>query len=324
MSKEILLMQSKLNTDKLVNISVIAIVLFMLTVKVLNIFSSRYSGVMNSVTTYDGGSRPGFSLPDTIPHNQYVNKQRKYQALQDLRNGDWPSSGTICWIIGAFESLQCDTCMENIEQVHSNSIKQYYLALPGWHLKANPIKDIFVDSAMFYVKNGQGYVSTPVITKQKIHAHSRSLTVKYKDVAVKFRYNRRQDFVMIPVSQQVYNILYGVVMVVGILLATWLLYMVLEFIKFTIAISKGYIFTNRNVFRLKLIALTLLGLPTATFLLNWLLGVAFNNYFAGTVIMKPVVWQYWWILLSSGCVFLLLYKAFRRGAMLKEENDLTV
>jgi len=296
----------------------------MLTVGVLNISSSYNTDSLNGYISIDQGNRRGFTLSKEIPYHQYIAKKREYQALQDLRNGDWTSNGTTCWIIGAYESLYCDTCATDIGSMRGNSTKQYYFVLPGWHIKANSLSFHLPDSAMFYMKHGQGYVSAPVVTQEKINGNTHSLHIKYKDVPVKFRYNRRDDFVMIPVSLQGYNVLYGVVIVVGILLATWMLYMVFEFVKFTIAISKSSIFTGQNIFRLKLIALTLLGLPTATFVLNWLLGLAFSSYFAGTVSMKPVVWQHWWILLSSGCVFLLLYKAFRRGVILKEENDLTV
>ena len=98
----------------------------------------------------------------------------------------------------------------------------------------------------------------------------------------------------------------------------------MAFLKFIVDVSKGFSFTSENVFRLKLISLSLLGFPIVSFLLNLLMYPVFSSYFTDDVVLNTRAWSNDWIIIVVGIVFLLLFKAFRQGKKLKDEQDLTV
>jgi hypothetical protein len=96
------------------------------------------------------------------------------------------------------------------------------------------------------------------------------------------------------------------------------------FLNFIFDLSKGLAFTENNIWRLKLIAISLILYPIVGFVVNWLLRLIFYSYFTPDVVMNWNVWSGWWKPIGMGLTFFLLYRAFSQGKTLKEEQDLTV
>jgi len=104
----------------------------------------------------------------------------------------------------------------------------------------------------------------------------------------------------------------------------YMLYLLSAFLKFIADLSKGYSFTDKNVNRLRLIAISLLVYPCVLFLLALLMRLIFYKYFILDVTLNQGLLKYSWKPLVLGIIFLVLYRAFRQGKLLKDEQDLTV
>ena len=84
------------------------------------------------------------------------------------------------------------------------------------------------------------------------------------------------------------------------------------------------VFTEKNIFRLRVIAYSLIGFPMFLFLLNLLLRLIFAGYFTEDVVLNTERLQQWLITMHVGIIFLLILNAFIQGKALKDEQDLTV
>jgi len=181
------------------------------------------------------------------------------------------------------------------------------------------------DSVMFYVKNGQSYIRKTVydhIVKNKKGAITGD--VHHADVPVKFRYNRLKSCLMIPVTEHTKSIWNYIIGTLGIAMALYFLYLVSAFLKFILDLSKGLSFTAKNIQRLKLISFSLLAYIPIVLLLNLVMRFIFRSYFTDDVIINPEIWEGWWKVIGVGIVFLLLFRAFKQGKELKDEQELTV
>ena len=111
-----------------------------------------------------------------------------------------------------------------------------------------------------------------------------------------------------------------------ILFYVYFIYFVIGgFIKVLAEIAQGTPFSERNIKRLRLIALNLLFIPLGVFLINLLLvPLIFHSYFTSDIRLDAESWKSLGKPAILCLIFAALYRAFKKGKALKEENDLTV
>lgn len=84
------------------------------------------------------------------------------------------------------------------------------------------------------------------------------------------------------------------------------------------------VFTEKNIFRLQILAYTLTGVPIFLLLLNLLLRLIFADYFTEDVVLNTKGLSQLWISMHVGIVFFLILDTFMQGKALKDKQDLTV
>jgi len=323
-------MKIKFSTNLVVNIIIAGIAIVMILPWLSFWLVSKTKSQTSTVGTYnswENNLKPiDTELSESLPYDQYIKLKDSIKLMRSLRDGDEPFKGSFTLgNIGIFYASDCSTCSLADYWHHTRSFdtKKSYLALLGWTLSHNDLS--YIDEGKFYVKNGQGYVRQALIdTSFKKADGSVNNRIHIKDVPVKFRYNHRGEYLLIPISNTQAHIL---VFVWGISLAfilTYLLYLISAFLRFIVDTSKGEIFTDKNVNRLKFIASSLVGFPVITYGLNYAMRVIFHSYFIPGVVVKDNLLPGLWMDLVLAVIFLLLYKAFRQGKLLKDEHDLTV
>ena len=145
-----------------------------------------------------------------------------------------------------------------------------------------------------------------------------------KDVS--FRYAHSKNSILIPVSPLLYDIL-EVVLISIMVLTGFFMLVVLTRLPFDVVvnIAKGKPFLKQNVFNLHIIGFALLALPLAGFMMGLILHLVFLHRITDDVVFN---WQgllsRQWGMLLAGLVVLALARAFKRGARLQKESDLTI
>jgi len=265
-------------------------------------------------------------LPDNVTLQEGTSH---YSFSKNAIAYNW-SGGAQMVFIGTTGGLSCDTC--NCDTCISKWItmgndtnathKKYYIKLPFWKINNTTSAYWYVDSVKFHQEKNQGYI-------RKISMEPQTKNDKFHkghlvDIPVKFMYDEKNQNLLIPISKPVKKGLEIFLVVGTIALFTYFGYLVTCFLSFIIDLSKGLAFTDKNIARLKLIAITLILYPFVLFLLNLLMKIVFYSYFTADVIMNKSVWQNSLEPIGIGLVFFLLYRAFAQGKSLKDEHDLTV
>lgn len=318
----------KFNTNRLVNAAIIIVVIF-LVAQIYFLFTHTSKPMMNydsETYTVNNTLKPIDPYISTdLPYGKYLEVQRNMQRSRALKNGEWlgGSGSSLGWFIATTDGFFCDTCSVK-NYIGIEGVKQSYLKLPGWQLRAAKPEHYGLAHNQFYVEHGQSYVRKFVTVNDKKTAKGHHYTVNQVDEPVKFRYNSTDNCIMIPVSASVKDTCTTILLVFGISLYIYVFYLIAAFLKFIIDVSRGLSFTTNNVKRLRLIAFSLLGFPVVMLLLTLLTRLLFNSYFTSDIVLNSDVWSKTWPGLSVGFVFLLLFKAFRQGKALKEEHELTV
>ncbi|WP_295669222.1 DUF2975 domain-containing protein [uncultured Mucilaginibacter sp.] len=340
-------MKFKFNTNLIVNIVIIGYVLLILAMYVSFSYPSLFGGSQSTVNNepfipnVSNNDLKAFDeeAPANLTSSYYHYKQfnDSVKTIRELRNGEyWMGGGQVfASVLATEENLQCDTCSKKwlYDRVFNfkehNDAKKYgidhfrwYIKLPGW--KLNDARwALGPDSIQFYAKGGQSF-----IRKIIVHRGKRKDTVvkiwNTVDQPVKFNYNHRDRAILIPCSRSAKHAVDIIIIIVNICLALYFLYLISGFLKFVLDLSKGLAFTGKNVRRLRLIGLSLLIYPVGIFALNYLIWLIFHNYFTEDVVLNGNLWTNNWKTIGVGIVFLALFKAFRQGKLLKDEQDLTV
>ncbi len=85
-----------------------------------------------------------------------------------------------------------------------------------------------------------------------------------------------------------------------------------------------FVFTDYNIFRLRILAYSLTCIPIFFLSLNLLMRLIFNDYFTEDVVINAKVLQPWSLAMDVGFILLLILHIFKQGRALKDEQDLTV
>ncbi|WP_222103981.1 DUF2975 domain-containing protein [Mucilaginibacter corticis] len=259
-----------------------------------------------------------------IPDKASLQEGSSYYSYSKNAMAYHSSSGIQTGFIGTTGGFNCDTCSIKWIATHSDTDsrhRKYYITLPLWKIKNTTSIFWYTDSVKFHTENDQNYLRKVVTAQNKGNKHQTNYVA---DVPVKFAYDQTNQYLLIPVTKTTKNNIEIVLRIFGFALLAYLAYLIISFLNFIVDLSKGLAFTDKNIARLKLIAITLILYPFALFLLNQLMRVVFYNYFTSDVIMNKSVWQNSLEPIGIGLVFFLLYRAFAQGKSLKDEHDLTV
>lgn len=324
-------MKMKLNTNLVVNVVIIGIILLYLSQFILfRTVSTFTTATFTDIVTNNQLKPIDADIPETVSYRTYKHMQDSITTTRALKNGNMIWFGGITTnVIGTTGALACDTCRVSMQDVGSliSKHQQNYIMLTGWQLKMARTQygTRNADSVQFFVEHGQAYVRKNIQTYYtKLKNGSTRHIMSQKDIPVKFRYDDQANCLLIAVSGQTKQIMSYVAGALALTTILYALYLMAAFLKFTIDVSRGLAFTDKNVWRLKLIAVSLILYPVVILLLNLLIKLIFHNYFTADVALNANIWTNWWKGIAAGIVFLLLFKSFRQGKLLKDEQDLTV
>jgi uncharacterized membrane protein YqhA len=257
------------------------------------------------------------NLPDSLPHKKYEALKDSILTMRNLKNGYGfdHDNGQFAYL-GTQISIACDTCSYSWYKNNTQTYNQNYIKLNAWGIKKE--YPYIKGDGIFYVKNKRGYVRKAVLVKNN------DSKFDIVDVPVKFRYNTKDDAILIPVSAHDAALFENFYLTLLGLYITGILFLLYVFIRFLYDTSKGRSFTRKNVARLKLVAVSITAYPLSIILLNLFVRFVFRQYFSAEVVLKDIVWGNAWSVLQIGIVLSLLYGAFYRAQLLQEEQDLTV
>ena len=259
-----------------------------------------------------------YSGDDSLPYRQFEKIQDSLQKENNrqkiLNEGD--GSGIKVAFIGISNISECDTC--NAFD-HGPEENKYYLLLPGYFLRDR------YDSE-FIFKKGEYYVKHPVW--DKVYDDSRFGHYEMKKVPFRFSTddNATTGSVLIPISRKTYNILSPVLMTLFWMVVIVFLYILFVLpAKVLVRIASGKAFTRKNIRNLTITAWTLLLIPFAIILLQFLLFLLFRRYITNEL---QLAWLHTFYLCGrifiAGVVVYLVALAFERGYQLQQEQDLTI
>lgn len=279
--------------------------------------------------------------PDSLSsvENQYNKFMDSVKLRRRIKNGNDEQGGNSLpfLFIGTQVDVSCDTCGSKWfwEQVESE-IKggksqtqpvQRYISLLGWKLNATKFDELYgPDSVVFHVEHGRPYVRKYAVISSALKGKKDSVYYRYGiiDEPVKFHFDPYDKSLLIPASKTLISTIYYVSEGVALISLCYVLIVIGIFIRFVIDISKGQAFTNKNLKALRLIAITFMLYPVITFGFNLFLGLLFHSYFTEDVVLSKATWNEAWKSIAMGLTFLMLYKAFRQGKKLKDEQELTI
>ncbi|TWI94820.1 Protein of unknown function (DUF2975) [Mucilaginibacter frigoritolerans] len=331
-------MKIKFNTNIVVNVVIgVVVVLYMipfvpLMMRGVNRGIPGKGDITNGITYNLKPIDPVVSID--LPYYKYISVRDSIKNLRNFKNQNETnvSGFELGYVAGTTGSyILCDTCTVNgymFAKAHIDDRKehtQYFIQLPGWKLKATANDFYNDDSVKFFRENNQSYIRKKVIYKStKNKKDSVYNQLHYVDVPVPFGYNQRLQCLLVPVSESTRNVINIILGVCIFMFVFYMLYLLAAFLKFIADLSKGLSFTDKNVNRLRLIAVSLLIYPCILFLLTLLMRLIFHRYFTPDVIINDALLKYSLKPIGFGLVFLLLYRAFNQGKLLKDEQDLTV
>ncbi len=279
--------------------------------------------------------------PDSLSlaENQYHKFIDSVNLRRRIKNGNDEEGGNSLpfLFIGTQVDVSCDTCgskwfwgrvdAEIKGEKSQTQPVQRYISLLGWKLKATRDDELYgPDSVVFHVEHKQPYVRKYAVISSSIKEKNDSIYYKYGEVdePVKFHFDRYDKSLLIPVSKTLMLTIYYTSFGIAIVWGCYFLVVIGIFIRFVIDISKGEAFTKKNLQALRIIALTFLIYPLTAFLFNLLLGLIFRSYITDDVVLSKATWNEAWKSIGLGLVFLMLYRAFRQGKKLKDEQELTI
>lgn len=327
-------MAFKVKSIGIVTAFILSYIIYVIILALLGLPNPVYKSSLNFISS-DKDLKPiDTVIPDTISYRKYNALKDSTSIIRDLKNADYhPNEGiNFSDLIATGSSVVCDTCSLSwfrntyMQEKNDKPLKQlYYIQLPSWQINNKQKGDDWwtKDSVQFYVEHDQTYIRKYVTYSPKSNESTRS-QYQMVDVPVKFRYNTRQQCVMIPVSESVkkaVNIIFGIL---GIVLIGYILILIGGFIGLLMDLSKGLMFTDRNLRTLKRITITLFAIPIAALIFNLLLRLIFSSYLTSDVVIKIDVLNGYWKVLMIGVIFLMIYRAFRQGKKLREEQEFTI
>lgn len=247
-----------------------------------------------------------FTRIDSLPYYQYkkiTDSLSNLSAVEKDKNTLHPwgilAGLSLKSFIGFMPSFRAWYGWYGDNQSHLE--KNYFLTLTGYQM-ADSFSTIYRDGKFFIKSNNSSLTESNV------------------------GYLPEANTVLIPISHKTYNI--GAIAMVIIYIAAGLLFLnilIYQPIILLLTISRGKVFTQKNINTLFKISYVLLSLSCIQILMPFVCSL----FISGKIPNSISISFYWlieeygiWAL--SGIIMLIIAKAFSRGLSLQEESDLTV
>ncbi len=324
-------MRLKFTSDHLINGLAILFFCFSLSV----ILSSEMSGSTETIIV--GGSPDDKTdeiygnlkpvdpeLSQELPHSQYLKLKDSIKNSRELKDGVFRSVGASVGIgfIATSSGLFYNNGYIDRGYIGGSGVKgenRFYIKLPGWTLKEDDYRE-------FFVRNDTAFVRKAVWHSQRVSKKNGSFRKgNYEDVPVPFRYDSEEKSVLIPVDQNTTKILYFILCFIALIfVASYLYFIIAGIIKLLIDISRGNVFTDNNIRRLRIVTIVNLLFPVLILFLHFLMKLVFWKHFTNDLVMSKSVYESQWENIVMGIIALLIFKAFKQGKKIQEQQDLTI
>lgn len=243
---------------------------------------------------------------------------KRKEERQILKNKGQFSIGMQVGFIGITRINDCDTCS------YSNGPFKLYLVLRGYSLHDPLNTNFYIDSDKNYLQ----YLKIDTVFRSPLGYIQQNGHYEKKQVPFRFSFTElgQPGAVLIPVSEGAYPVYTVLVYVLGTLVLVFLVYVVFGLpILLLIRIARGKVFIEDNIRLLHFVAWTLIIVPFAYVLLQFILKLSFHQYITNDLSLE-------WLdtltnsksSLISGIAVLIFARAFKRGYRLQKEQELTI
>lgn len=288
-------------------LAVFGLIVLIVVLKLIHPTSSRISFEPDKSVVDDLVRDSMHAVNDSLPHFLYERVEdsvrRKFQM--DNRYTTYTGSG---YSIGHFGAVVLE----------DDTKKEYYFNVPGYFAK---------DLVSFYSKDGKNYLEYTVWTQKDEAAGTAMGYPEAKETRMRYVPGDENTWTVgFPVSRSTHQLLNIITMAlagIGIIL---LLYIFLNrALKVLLLIAKGQAFSDEAIGSLYTIAWYLIGSSLFFMLARLVLHILLQSqvsypftFFYYDDVMSTSSW------LIAGLVVLLLAQAFRSGAQLQKEQELTI
>jgi Protein of unknown function (DUF2975) len=212
--------------------------------------------------------------------------------------------------------IQPSVICDDPQKIRDPEIKNsYYLALAGYKISKG--SGFFLDGNKYmitsgsYRKSGDSYGD--YVTKE--------IPVRYVKSPLGFQ-NSQSGYVLVPIAERVYHVLYVAMIVLGVLVYSLVFYFVIvRTLRIILDISKGHIFSHQNTKDLAVAGRLIMALAIIPLFLQFIFYNVYSKEIPAQI--TPAFAQVLWenrIYFIIGFIMLLLAKAFARGHRLQKEN----
>ncbi|KLT65563.1 hypothetical protein AB669_10845 [Pedobacter sp. BMA] len=245
-------------------------------------------------------------MQDSIIHLQnqvnYIKRKKEIQQANLLSSG-----GQGVESFGIYEY-----------QDSTQAAKTTYLTTKDWGFIIG--SDHF-DATIYHSKGGKSFIRYPIITKISKH----HFKYRYEDREVGFKYDLREKQILLPLQKPYQKLIANTFLWIIVIISFFvMLFGIVLFIRFLIAVSLNRIFEEYNILRLLLISLSCFLTVLFPYLVALVLYVVYNKELSVGLVFLKKFSSTDFSLIVAGIFFAVLYRAFKKGKALKEENELTV
>lgn len=288
-------------------LAVFGLIVLIVVLKLIHPTSSRISFEPGKSVVDDLVSDSMRAVNDSLPHFLYERVEdsvrRKFQL--DNRNTTWTGEGFSIAHFGAVV-------------FKDESTKEYYFNVPGYFAK---------DLVSFYSKDGKSYLQYTVWTEKDEAAGTAMGYPEAKETEMRYVPGDENTWTVgFPISRSTHQVLEILIMALAAVGIVLVLYIFLNLaLKVLLLIAKGQAFSDEAIGSLYTIAWYLIGSSLFFMLARLVVHILLQSqvsypftFFYYDDVMSTSSW------LLVGLVVLLLAQAFRNGAQLQKEQELTI
>lgn len=298
--------------------SIIMYLAYRMLTKPENYEVETYNTIINDVTK----DIDDFTINDSLPYYEYARLKDSLDKIKNKEKNISASTGTSAECVGFIGTRMIDDNFNTTGSSTEDTIaNKYYLSLQGYTFK-NSEESFTTTQENFFVKNGKYYIRDFVkdsSIKKVIYGH-------HVEKEIPIRYSFSEKMILIPLSITTYKWVNVLITIFGFGLIAFGIFISLALpAKILLRISTGDVFTEKNLAALKLMSYGLLVIT----LLAILLPFCFHLYFKSMIPQNFTI-SFWETLksyfLNIALILIVfaIYKAFKKGHNLQQEQDLTV
>jgi Protein of unknown function (DUF2975) len=196
--------------------------------------------------------------------------------------------------------------------------KKYYLSLKGYKTD---------DETVFFIQDSTYNLAYVVWDSVKKRTFNSTREGHYERKTIPVRYAKEDEKILIPLTKTQYTVAYTILLVLQwAILSLWLFFTFGLTLQILISISKGNAFSEKNIYRLRLIAafifLNAVIATTTPYLLHLIFGSKIPGDFK-VASFYSTLYQNLVYFFVAAIVFIVSI-AFKKGYKLQQEQELTV